>query len=237
MNTHYKIDGAALRLCNAFGFLFPGELFLIQAIARALPENAVVVNIGAGVGTGSLGVVEMRPDVQAYTVDISEGGPNGGLLNEVNAFRGAGLKLPVQILGDSQKVWQKWKAIGKGQGIDFLFIDGDHSATGLQRDIDGWLPFINPGGYALFHDYRSVAWQGITEVVDKNIRGKGWEEILLVDTLIAFRKGPRKVTVTEVVNELNEIRNGPAPAPEVTYEVFDDPKVQARPLRKTRGKK
>lgn len=37
MNTHYKIQGKALELCNAFGFLFPGELFLIQAIVESLP--------------------------------------------------------------------------------------------------------------------------------------------------------------------------------------------------------
>jgi predicted O-methyltransferase YrrM len=185
MNTHYQVHGKALALCNAFGFLFPGELFTMQAIVQSLPDDAVVVQIGAGVGTGSLGMVEMKPSIQMYTIDISEGGPFGGLQNERNAFADTGLPLPHQILGDSQEVWKDWK-----EPIDLIFIDGDHSETGLQRDIDGWLQFLKPGGYVLFHDYQSVNWHGVTSVVDKNMDALGWVKVMNVDTLIAFRYDP-----------------------------------------------
>lgn len=188
MNTHYKIPGHALALCNAFGFLFPGELFFIQALVQSLPEPALAVQLGAGVGTASLGMAEMRPSMMIVTVDISQGGPYGGLENEVNAFRDTGLRLPVQVLGDSQEVWKDWRKIGKGQKIDLLFIDADHSTTGLQRDIDGWLRFLAPGGYVLFHDYNSKAWGDVTQVVDANMDPTRWEKVLLVDTLIAFRE-------------------------------------------------
>lgn len=197
MNTHYKIRGKALELSNAFGFLFPGEVFLIQALVATLPEEAVAVNIGIGAGTGSLAMVEMRPSLNAYSIDISKGGPNGGMENEVNAFKDTGLPLPVQVLGDSQLLWQEWPDIGEGEDIDLLFIDGDHTEQGLQRDIDGWLRFVKPGGLVLFHDYRSKSWSAITEVVDRNMRPFGWTEILVVDTLVAFRK-----------------RNDPLPEPE-----------------------
>ncbi len=183
MNTHYKVPGRALALCNAFGFLFPGELFLIQALVQSLKDDAVVVQIGAGVGTGSLGMVEMKPSIKAYTVDISEGGPFGGLENERNAFAETGLTCPVQILGDSQEVWRNWN-----DPIDLIFIDADHSASGLQRDMDGWLQFVKPGGYALFHDYQSVNWAAVTDTVDKNMLSPEWEKVLWVDTLIAFRR-------------------------------------------------
>lgn len=188
MNTHYKVPGKALALCNAFGFLFPGELFLIQAIIQSLPADAVVVNIGAGVGTGSLGMVEMKPTIQAFTVDISAGGPFGGMENEINAFRSAELPCPVQILGDSQEVWKSWPEISHDKKIDLLFIDGDHSAAGLQKDIDGWVPFVKTGGYVLYHDYQSVAWGDVTRVVDENMLGMEWQTVLVVDTLIAFRR-------------------------------------------------
>ena len=129
MNTHYKIYGKALELANAFGFLFPGELFLIQAIAQSLPENAVMVCIGVGTGTGSLGMVEIHPDARAYSVDISKGGPFGGLENERNAFAAARLPLPTQILGNSQVVHANWNEISKNAPIDLLFIDGDHAES------------------------------------------------------------------------------------------------------------
>jgi hypothetical protein len=195
MNTHYKLTGKALAICNAFGFLFPGELFLLQSLVQSLPEGAVVVNIGAGVGTGSLGMVEMRPDLKAFTVDISEGGPNGGLENERNAFHGTGLPLPRQILGDSQVVWKDWFLFNKEQTeIDLIFIDGDHSSVGLQRDMDGWLRYVKPGGYAVFHDYKSVSWADVTSTIEKNMRSDGWTEVLAVDTAIAFRKDAASVS-------------------------------------------
>jgi hypothetical protein len=193
MNTHYKIQGKALELANAFGFLFPAEVCLIQVIARTLPEGAVCVNIGAGTGTGSLALVEMRPDVEAYTVDISAGGPFGGLENERNAFKGAGiLPIPTQILGDSKEVWKDWEKSADETGIDltldYLFIDGDHSTEGLNGDMDGWLPFVKPGGYVLIHDYESVNWHDITGIVDARMKPPKWKKIFWVDTLIVFQR-------------------------------------------------
>ena len=189
MNTHYKIQGRALELCNAFGFLFPGELFLLQAIVESLPISPTVLSIGAGVGTGSLGMVEMRPNIHAITVDISTGGPFGGMENEINAFREANkvltvkLPLPRQILGDSHEVWKNFN-----EPLDLLFIDGDHSSAGLTQDLN-WLKFVKPGGYVAFHDYGSVAWAELSEVVDDAMSGNpDWQFVLWVDTLIVYRR-------------------------------------------------
>ena len=188
MNTHRKIQGIALKLANAFGFLYPAELFLLQAIAKSLPEDAIMVCIGVGTGTGSLGMAEISPDAHIFSVDISEGGPFGGLQNEVNAFVDTGLPLPFQLLGDSQVVHTEWPNISGNAEIDLLFIDGDHSETALQGDIDGWAPYIKIGGYILFHDYNSEFWSGVTKVVDENMKHNKWQFVLGVDTIVAFRR-------------------------------------------------
>lgn len=186
-NTHYKVHGAALELANAFGFLYPAEVFMIQAIAQSLPEEAAMVCIGVGTGTGSLAMAEIHPKANLFSVDISEGGPFGGLENERIAFSRAGLDLPHQILGNSQEVWRYWAEVGKSEPIDLLFIDGDHAATALQGDIDGWVQFVKPGGYVLFHDYESTIWGDVTRVVDENMK-KGWRFVHKVDTLIVFQR-------------------------------------------------
>jgi len=36
--------------------------------------------------------------------------------------------------------------------IDFLFLDGDHSETGVQSDWDDWHQYVIPGGVVAFHD-------------------------------------------------------------------------------------
>ena len=37
-------------------------------------------------------------------------------------------------------------------GIDFLFIDGDHSYEGIRLDFKNYSPLVNPGGLIAFHD-------------------------------------------------------------------------------------
>lgn len=170
-------------LRKAFGFLFSGELGLFQSIARSLPAGAVFVNIGAGVGTSSLAVVEANQNIRAFTVDISEGGPHGGLENERNAFAPTGLALPTQILGDSKAVGKAWN----GPAIDFLFIDGDHSYEGCKGDIDAWYPHIVPDGLIAIHDYERDVWPDVRRATDEAAAKYGWKFITHVETLIVYR--------------------------------------------------
>lgn len=41
-------------------------------------------------------------------------------------------------------------------GPDFIFLDGDHLPSALQRDIDLWWPLVRPGGFLCGHDYNIV---------------------------------------------------------------------------------
>lgn len=173
----------AADLSNAFGFLYLGEVEALARIAETLPENGTMVNIGAGVGTSSLTVAEIRPDVKIVTVDISEGGPNGGLENERNAFKNAELdeRLPEQLLGDSKEIGLAWDR----EKVDLIFIDGDHSDAGVRGDIDAWLRHVKDGGIIAFHDYNKDVWRHVTSAVDEYMNGS--EIVEKVDTFIAFR--------------------------------------------------
>jgi len=37
-------------------------------------------------------------------------------------------------------------------GIDFIFIDGDHSYDGVKADYEDYSPLVRPGGLMAFHD-------------------------------------------------------------------------------------
>ena len=39
-----------------------------------------------------------------------------------------------------------------GRTLDFLFIDGDHSYSGVQADYENYSRFVGPGGIIAFHD-------------------------------------------------------------------------------------
>lgn len=43
------------------------------------------------------------------------------------------------------------QALG-GRSIDFLFIDGDHTYSGIKRDFQDYSPYVRHGGVIAFHD-------------------------------------------------------------------------------------
>jgi predicted O-methyltransferase YrrM len=56
-------------------------------------------------------------------------------------------------------------------GIDFAFVDGDHTYEGCSSDLSTVLPYVNSGGIMLIDDYRSgppngVAFDSVTSAVD-----------------------------------------------------------------------
>jgi predicted O-methyltransferase YrrM len=62
--------------------------------------------------------------------------------------------------------------------IDLLFIDGDHSEAGCERDWSCWQRFLAPHGRAVFHDARADqhggrGLPGPTAVVARHFRGAG----------------------------------------------------------------
>ena len=47
---------------------------------------------------------------------------------------------------------EKVKSLLKGRGVDFLFIDGDHSYEGVKRDYQLYSPLVRQGGIIALHD-------------------------------------------------------------------------------------
>lgn len=84
-------------------------------------------------------------------------------------------------------------------GIDFLFLDGDHSEESVQRDWDNWHPFVVSGGVVAFHDaaiFRSGWTQpdwGPVKLVDRLFRERslpGWRMVEQVDSLVVVQRLP-----------------------------------------------
>lgn len=77
------------------------------------------------------------------------------------------------IEGDSHD-FSTWLAVDRlpvGAGVDMLFIDGDHTADGVARDVMAYTRFVRPGGLVALHDIYSHR-------VDRNIEvHKVWAEL------------------------------------------------------------
>lgn len=55
--------------------------------------------------------------------------------------------------------------------LDYVFLDGDHSAEGVHYDLVAWTPKLRPGGLLFGHDYARF---GVREALDKFAAGRGW---------------------------------------------------------------
>lgn len=199
-------------LQQAFRYLFPAELDLLQELARSLPFFPVVINIGAGAGTSGLAFMEARDDLRLTTVDIQEeDSPFGCLFAERKELAAAGYWTDfggrwTQVHMDSFLYGNDYLiATFPAPEVDLVFIDGDHSYEGCKRDIEAWLPNIRPGGYIAIHDYgkdniptgpdgfhacgpHPKAWPGVDQAVNELLTPH-LTQTHLVDSLIVFQVG------------------------------------------------
>jgi predicted O-methyltransferase YrrM len=180
-------DYYSMSVARSWGYLYDGELFAMLAMARSLPEGSRIINIGAGSGTSSLAITEGIRGKKSIliTIDISEGGPFGGLENERNVYDSANYHpYPRQILGDSKEIGRSWSE----EPLDMIFVDGDHTKPGIDGDIEAWWPNLKPGGLMIFHDYGRDFWPQVVLSVDTHVKEYGAQILFVVDTLCVVRK-------------------------------------------------
>jgi len=168
MNAH--------QLADKHGMMDRAEVDLLQACARQLPANPVVVNIGAGAGTSVVAILEVAPTAFIFSIDPK------AVAEEAQALSGAGLdaRRVVRLLGKSQAVGAYWPF-----PVDLCFVDGNHSDEAVTGDITVWKRQVRPGGFMLFHDYHHYNLPGLSPIVDKAMGD--CERVGEARFLVAFR--------------------------------------------------
>lgn len=145
-------------LAEKYGMLSVGEVTLIKLCMNRLNPNPLVINIGAGVGTSPLAMLEARPDAFIFSIDTK---PKS--IERINlAAGGVDVSRILRILSDSAVAGRNWPYL-----IDLVFIDGDHTDKGVSEDIRYWIPLIVDGGIAIFHDYKHRNLPNLTGIVDR----------------------------------------------------------------------
>jgi predicted O-methyltransferase YrrM len=152
------------------------EALILKECAKTLPPEPLIINIGAGAGTGVVAVLEERPDAFVFSIDKEEA------KLERTSIQVCGLDpcRCVRLLGRSWDVGKHFPF-----RVDLVFVDGDHGNIPVKKDIEAWLPKVYPGGIIAFHDYNHDKVPGLTDVVDTYM--KGFEVIGKHRYLIAYR--------------------------------------------------
>lgn len=126
---------------------------LLQAAA---PKRSLEIGTNYG-GTLLLLCQLSPPDAKIISVDLPAGRFGGGYpRRKVPLFRRfprAAQQLHL-IRADSHSPRTKEQVLRilGGEPLDYLFIDGDHTYSGVQHDFQMYAPFVRSGGIVAFHD-------------------------------------------------------------------------------------
>lgn len=145
------------------GWMTRPELELIARTAAAVPKDGAIVEIGSFAGRSSVHwAANSDRSVKIYCIDpfdaiVDEyslehiqgladevaGRPSGELFEQHTAAWAERLT-PIAVASPPST----WK-----HPADVIFVDGDHSAEGVARDLEFWIDWLKPGGSMLGHDW------------------------------------------------------------------------------------
>ena len=130
-----------------------GWLGLESRYRKKLPEGfdpKVIVELGVDWGWSFFTFADHFPD--AFITGIDDFSMHHNALPSVTED-GENYSNVDLVIGDTAKGAE---AFNDGT-VDLLHIDGDHSAEGVKRDYEAWLPKMAPGSVIMFHDIESMA--------------------------------------------------------------------------------
>lgn len=140
---------------------FHHHYHIIYDIAETFGDKKInYVEVGAYAG-GSSCLMLQRPNTTIISIDLGEPILKADVLENVIKYKNNN-NYYKYIQGNSQIVETKNKvievlsnsrALGYSNKIDLLFIDGDHSYSGVTADFVMYSDLVNVGGYIVFDDY------------------------------------------------------------------------------------
>ncbi len=128
----------------------PSEITnLAKRVAALKPAN--ILEIGTYRG-GTLFLWSQLASKRVISCDISDLNPQRKLFEQFAPPKSScQVKL---VCGDSHDAGfaAQVEKMFDGEKVDFLFIDGDHTSAGVQRDYELYHSMVRPGGLIAFHD-------------------------------------------------------------------------------------
>ena len=157
----------------------PGWLTIDEA--RLLWQTAIgktVLELGTACGRSTVCLAQSACSV--ISIDVQE------QTEAAEWLRRYGLSERVQFCrGDASE-----QCRGLDQRFDLVFVDTDHDAASIERDIEASLRLLEPGGLIAFHDYPDPGWPDVRKVVDQHAKKRGWKRTAQAGYLGVFCVAP-----------------------------------------------
>ena len=146
------------------GHLLEDEARFLGLLAACVPGTGTIVEIGSFKGRSTVmlatvtshyglsPVVAIDPHNSRILLDLANNPEASTYQDFLNSINAAGVSDYVEPhLAYSTEVAKTWK-----RPIRVLWIDGDHSYDGVKKDLEGFLPHVEPFGVVAMHDALNV---------------------------------------------------------------------------------
>jgi hypothetical protein len=176
-----------------------------QLISR-LPRRAVGAEIGTWKGDFSAQALRRAAPARLYLIDPWEYRDEALYQNAFFGDRTPGGQAKMDAIHDG--VCRRFRrAIAAGRvvvlrarstaaaeqltGLDWVYIDGDHTYEAVKGDLHAFYDRVNPGGAIAGDDYRLVGWweDGVTRAVDEFVASKGLTLTVLGNQFLFTKPG------------------------------------------------
>lgn len=173
LRPYHALD--AVFIDNIMGAFSAFDMQALHGGCKRLKDGDIYVEVGTYYGRSTYCAMKFLPKgVKMYAVDIEDPGEYPGHLSRKQFWKKTGLdKRVTYIVKPSVVAARDWKN-GK---IDMMFIDADHSYSGVKSDVEAWYPHMKPGGYMYFHDADDSS-PGVWQLVEELSKDKRFKDLV-----------------------------------------------------------
>lgn len=177
---------------NVPGLIRTKDGDFLAELASTVPDGQCIVEIGSFTGKSTCYLAKgsaRSKDVMVFSVDpwdlldhpISGSGldicatrAEAEALFHENVGRCGFKKRVTAVKGFSADVAETWPSELRPP-IGMLYIDGNHSLSGVTRDIEAWGHQVDTDGFMVFDDYQVA--KSVTRAVDRLAAAGTWRKI------------------------------------------------------------
>ena len=156
------------------GFMKVKELQILERLAKNVPENGTIVELGSFMGRSSWAFAKSAPSsVKVYCIDCWEGFTIDDKITLMNSYRKdlaydikdfknfvKDYRISYQSKANPPKsMWPKTKK------ADIIFIDASHVSPDVDNDIAFWYPRLKENGLLLGHDFNVLLFPDVCRAV------------------------------------------------------------------------
>lgn len=172
---------------------FHHHYHILYDIVNTYPIDYQVKYLEIGCyGGGSACLVLQRPNTNVVSIDLGIPIPSEVVVKNVEKLNIHKNKY-LYVKSNSQDIKTAEKVKEYLGEVDVLFIDGDHSFSGVKKDFEIYSKFVKLGGYIVFDDYYdSVHAPGVRIFVDKHLQRENYEIIGTIPNSLGARPSEKK---------------------------------------------